>query len=211
MTTYAAFQDYYLRRMWRQGDADLTQDLPSLIREAEARIKRDVRNTDLTSVLEVAVTEGAVPLPGDFREVLSFKALQDDCLPMTFVPPNEFSAYNTNSSGNRAGLNKVASVFNNNINFVSNATVEDPTNLELIYYLGITPYETDPATPFYDLHPDFFLAAVDIQYYTYIRDFALANEFKGTYQEIWSSLETDSNYRMFPSGNLDARPAGEVW
>jgi len=56
---------------------------------------------------------------------------------------------------------------------------------------------------FYDANPDFFLAALDVQVYTYLREFELSQEKNNNYAVLLETMIRNSNYARWPSGSLD--------
>lgn len=196
MTTYAEFQAYYLRTIWREGDTVFETDLPKLIKEAEARINRDLRRHNITSsFVEENATEDSLELPGDFREMITVSI--EDRAPAKFVPYVQFLQEERNK---KVGYD--CYTINNNRVYFTLKNSPDPVKVSLNYYAGVTPYEDDPETPFYDLYPDFYKAAVHIQAYSYLRDFDLSTEYNTQYGVLLDSMVRDSNYAVFPSGQL---------
>src|SRR5574343_276594 len=72
MTTFTEFQEYFIRLMWRTGDTEFANDLPRLVKKAEARINRDLRQIGMTSEY-LGLLEGvdSFELPLDYVEARS--------------------------------------------------------------------------------------------------------------------------------------------
>ena len=91
MTTVTDFTGYYLRRLWREGDADLTQDLPQLVKEAEARMSRDIREHSLAKTVVLVSNPGNdyFDLPADYSEFISLNLSDEQ--PARLVQMGELS------------------------------------------------------------------------------------------------------------------------
>lgn len=201
MTSLAEFAPYYLRSIWREGDAALTEDLPRLVKEAEARISRDLRDANIvtTQDLVVAPPADAVPLPADFRELVKLDFVSERVA--RAVSPDSMNAIRRQESAYRDANLIYYSIYGGNINLSrwDNSTI----GLTMTYHMGVQPFATTPDTPsFYDRHPDFFLAALNVQTYGYMRDFDLSNEYNGKYVALLEDMRRESNYTMYPSGQL---------
>lgn len=211
MTTLADFSAYYLRSIWRTGDAELEQDLPRLIREAEARISRDLRDTRL--IVEAAFLSvypsSTVPLPPDFKELVTLeleggrlaRAVSTDTIDIIRARDNASYRFNERSPY------VYYSILGNSILF--NRTDNADLLGRMRYYAGITPM-TNEEHNFYDLHPDFFKAALNVQVYNYLREFELSQEHNGNYGAILEEMRRQSNYTMFPSGQLVSPLSADV-
>lgn len=203
MTTVLDFRAYYLRRVWREGDTALISDFPLLVKEAEARISRDFREWRLVnSATEVVPSNNYFDLPADFGEMLSLSVAGR---PYTAIGSADFLRLPARCALPNYSLS-AASVFFNR------GDVTDPVTVDYTYYMNVQPMDfvADGAEAgFYDLHPDFFLAALDVQVYTYMRDFDLSAENNSKYGGLLETMQRDSNYKMFPSGQLGSpMPSG---
>lgn len=201
MTSYAEFAPYYLRSIWREGDDALTEDLPRLVKEAEARISRDLRDANIVTTQEVLVVppEDTVPLPADFRELLKLDFVSERV--SRAVSPDSMNAIRRQENSYRDANIIYYSIYGGNINLARWDV--GIIGLTMTYYMGIKPFSTIPDTPsFYDRHPDFFLAALNVQTYSYMRDFDLSNEYNSKYGALLEDMRRESNYTMYPSGQL---------
>ena len=208
MTTYSEFQDYYTEKMWRTGDTAWTTNLPTLIRKAEARISRDLRVNDLYTDESGDVTVPYIDRPGDFREMVSLQYVDTTGNlrnSATALPLQQFVGYSSKfDQGDTSYAGCYYTVTADQIKLLANASVEAPVGYQMTYIRGITGYETDPAEPFYDLEPDFFEAALNIQAYDWLKDYNLVQTYNDEYTRLLNGMVTDSNYKIFPSGQLPA-------
>lgn len=199
MTSFADFQAYYLRKIWREGDADLTNDLPKLVREAESRIKRDLRDWTLATTANLELTSGNVfTLPGDFRELISGSVNGHplrSSIPATQLHRNKYDV-----EGPLIGDSY--SIMGRTLMVRGEASAIIPGNLSITYFMDLVPYELEPANPFYDLHQDFYIAALNVFAYDYIREFELKAMNEEAYNTLLDSMIRNSNYARFPSGQL---------
>ncbi len=214
MTTYAQFQEYYTRKMWRVGDIDWTTDLPQLIRKAERKISRDLRNQDLMSSGEVQVTDNNFPLPSDLREFTSIRLVGDRYPQGQFVSQAEYQKIQ-GSAGAAIGYTtyfkgRYFCQIGNTVFFTGFVDANAPDTVKFSYYMGVMPYESDPPEPFYDKHPDFYEAALNVQAYEYLKDFELSGQYENSYQILLDDMRRESEYQNFPSGQVDSRPPGNV-
>lgn len=206
MTTYAEFQEYYLRAIWRVGDADLQADLPKLMKEAEARINRDLKHTRLAnSDTENYAFPGliVVALPADFSEMISV-VLGGDSYPCSVLPLSEIQKIQGEINEGKS-LDKSLTVYGIAGDSLYAPSASDTgASVFMTYYIKVPAYEDLAVgqTSFYDKYPDFYIAALNVQVYNYLRDFNLSGEYNGKYTDILESMQRDSHYTMFPSGQL---------
>lgn len=199
MTSFADFQAYYLRKIWRTGDAELTEDLPSLIREAESRIKRDLRDWTLATTASFEIFNGnAFTLPGDFRELIS--ASLNGAPLLTSIPVTQLHRNKYDIEGPLLGGSY--SIVGRKLLVRGEASTVIPGALSMTYFMDLIPYELEPEIPFYDLHQDFYIAALNVFAYDYIREFELKSMNEETYNVLLDSMIRNSNYARFPSGQL---------
>lgn len=197
MTTYAEFKSFYLREIWREGDAALEQDLDRLIARAEAKIKRDLSDAKLVELLEMPIMQSPVALPGDFSEAISVSL---DGATLSLVSPDLFHKNTTASSPYRSAGSMYCVVGNNLL--INILPQFEESALVLQYYSGLTPFSLNPVAPYYDVNPDFYTAAVNVEVYNYLRDFDLSAEYNGKYAKLLEDMQRRSSYTLFPSGQL---------
>lgn len=198
MTTYAEFKDFYIREIWREGDTALISDLDRLIARAEAHISRALRQTSVIGTHTVNLLTDNTALPGDFREVLNASI---DGKPLTLRDLGyEAAALSPTKLSFEAG--KYYWIKGNDILFNLPTLVSPPLPLTMTYYAGVVPYASNPALPFYDKHPDFYTAAVNVEVYGYLRDFALSQEYNSKFSMLLEEMQRESGYMMYPSGQL---------
>lgn len=204
MTTIADFVGYYLRRLWREGDADLTSDLPRLVKEAEARMSRDIREHSIAKnvVLVAEPGDDFFTLPADYSELISLNLADGQASRLVSV--DELSRIRAVTPQGRAD---VFALLANRIYFSRGAV--EPTHYisaPLAYHIKVPPAPMD--TPdgemgFYDVNPDYFLAALDVQSYAYLREYDLSSEKNAIYGSLLETMIRNSNYARWPSGTLD--------
>lgn len=201
MTSYAEFAPYYLRSIWREGDAALIEDLPRLVKEAESRISRDLRDANIVTTQEIALVAPAdtVPLPADFRELIKLDFVSDKVA--RAVSPDTMNAIRRQEGAYRDASALYYAIYGGSVHIARWGG--GIIGLTMTYYMGVRPFSTTPDTPsFYDRHPDFFLAALNVQTYGYMRDFDLSNEYNGKYVALLEDMRRESNYTMYPSGQM---------
>ena len=202
MTTYADFKAFYLREIWREGDAALEGDLDRLIKRAEAKMSRDLRQQNLQASFVFPLlgnVTNTVPLPGDFRELVN---LYVDGKSLKSVDATRFPEYMDDYWLNGFPCTTYC-ISGGYIMLNARAPITVGNSLAMTYYRGITPYASNPVTPFYDTNPDFYTAAVNTEVYQYLRDFELSAEYNGKYTKLLEDMQRDSNYAQWPSGQLD--------
>lgn len=197
MTTYAEFQEYYLREIWREGDAALQADLPKLIRKAEARIKRDLKAQGLTGTVTLtSTTDNKVALPGDFGEAV---AVSINGIPSSVVAGSNINALTASTGAVRGGCFAIRGGY---LYANGTGTVDIPLDVKLVYQMGLVPYADEPVAPFYDQNPDFYTTVLNIYVYEYLRDLEMKAANDASYATLLESMERDSNYAKYPSGLL---------
>lgn len=209
MTTFADFQTYYLRKVWRTGDAELTGDLPLLVKEAESRIRRDLRDQKLATTANVVATTGSFfELPADFQELIS-GTVNGKRLTMA-VPMQDLYRSARDQEDDMTG--PFYSVLGNRL-FVRGRVSLIPAVADITYFMGITPYAdvAGASVPFYDAHPDFYIAALNVFVYDYLREFELKQQNEAAYGELLDSMIRNSNYARFPSGMTGSALISSPW
>lgn len=205
MTTYAEFKDFYTRKMWRMSDAAWDADLPNLIHAAEMKISRDLRHQNLMGQDTLINTGSPIPLPGDFRQAVSvFPA--NASMPAKALKYDDFKAM---AAQNRP-IGCYFSIHGGQLHIDGVASPANPVDIDTTYLTGIVPYSTDPAIPFYDMHPDFYMAAVNVQAYDYLKDFELSTEYNAKYEMLLDDMRRESNYILYPSGQMAVPLPGNV-
>ena len=170
-------------------------------KEAEARISRDLRDGNIVTTQEVLVVPpaDAFPLPADFRELIKLDFVSERVA--RAVSPDSMNAIRRQENNYRDANIIYYSIYGGNIN-IARWDV-GIIGMNMTYHMGIQPFALTPDTPsFYDRHPDFFLAALNVQTYNYMRDFDLSNEYNGKYAALLEDMRRESNYTMYPSGQL---------
>ena len=209
--TYDDFKTYYTRGKWRTGDTDWDTDLPQLIRKAESRISRDLRRQDIMAATEIPVTEPEFSLPSDVREIASIRLKGDQYPQGQFLNLDKFRQIQQNSQNEGSYFKgKYFAQVGNKILMTGTVDASAPDTVLLDYYMGIEPYENDPAIPFYDIHPDFYEAAVNIQSYEYLKDYETASIYETTYSGLLEDMIREGEYKTHPAGQIASQPAGYV-
>lgn len=208
MTTLAEFTPYYLRSVWREGDAALTQDLPRLVKEAEARISRDIRDARIMGVFDLAVVspDTSAPLPADFREIADVSFAGG--VQARAVPFSQLQDVRARRLWHGASVFHY-SIYNDAVHVLLGDNLAVAARIS--YYAGLAPFDKvkDGQQSFYDMHPDFFLSALNAQVQNYLRDFELAAAFETKYAALLEDMRRESYYIAYPSGQLPS-PFGAV-
>lgn len=213
MTTFADFQSYYTRKMWRVGDADWATDLPRLVKKAEARINRDLRQTELSTSTVISATANSFTMPADAREISSLStAASPASAAARAMSPSEYTSMLNQYGSTQRNYDRFFSVTGNTVHYETGATVDAPVSINLSYMMGITPYAdyAGVGDSFYDSNPDFYEAALNIEAYEYLKDFDLASIYEAKYVSVLDSMRADSEYHRYPSGQISNRLPGNV-
>lgn len=207
MTTYAEFQSYVIDFVWRKGDTDFATALPRLIRQGEARINRDAKiTTQETRAVIPALTTSIVPRPVDYASLRTISVLGS--APACYITPADFD-YRQVMTLNKPPFGHFYTIVGKN--FELSGPVPTPDySVSLAYYQKIIPYEDDPAEPFYDEYPDFYLAAVLIQCYSWLRNDAAAGDYENKFKTTLESMREDDAQQKYAGSPLAARLPGAV-
>lgn len=204
MTTVTDFVGYYLRRLWREGDQDLIKDLPQLVKEAEARMSRDIREHSIAKNVVLVAEPGNdfFTLPADYSEFISLNLADEQ--PSRLIGMDELSRIRAVTPQGRAD---VFALFGNRIYFArGKVDTTSYISAPLAYHIKVPPAPMDTVDgvmDFYDANPDYFLAALDVQTYTYLREYELSSEKNAIYGSLLETMIRNSNYARWPSGTLD--------
>ncbi len=207
-TTYADFQTYVLRTLWREGDADLTLDMPQLIREAEARMSRDLRIEDNLSIFSTTITENFVDLPVDYQEIKSVDFL-----------PKGAAAYITQQQYNGrvhffesdAQPPPFYTIFTKKLFVLGSIGDDNPLDISLLYYTKLPAFEDNTdLNQFYEDYPDIYLAAVLQRTYIHMRENERAGIFEKQYADLANSVMINEVARKRSGGPLHMALPGIV-
>ena len=208
MTTFADFQDYFLRLMWRTGDTEFTADLPRLVKKAEARINRDLRLIGQTvEYITTLDTADNFELPADYVEARSITV---EGYP-GFLRPITLQDMMARRADGRRSMSFAQDQNIMYINLAPDAT--NPPYVTMIYYCKVVPFETideDTDDTFYDKYPDFYEAALRVQCYDYLREFELSAEYNGKYQQLLEGMREFNASKQFPAGAIPFELPGIV-
>ena len=64
--TYTEFKAYITETLWRSGDSVFQANLDQMIKDAEARLSRDLSLEDDLGILSESITENFIALPEDY-------------------------------------------------------------------------------------------------------------------------------------------------
>ena len=206
--TYDEFKAYLTETLWRTGDTIFAGDLTQIIRDAEARISRDLRIEDNLTIVSETITENSLTLPSDYAEVKSVD-----------FPPKGAAAYITQQQfngrlrffENTAELPPFYTIFTKKVFVLGVVSAEAPLDISVLYYTKIPPFE-DNATDnvFYTDYPDIYLAAVLRQSYIYLRDHTTAGIYEGQYAQLAESVMNNEATRKRSGGPLHMALPGIV-
>ena len=211
MTTFTEFQEYFIRLMWRTGDTEFANDLPRLVKKAEARINRDLRQIGMTAEY-LGTLEGVdrFELPLDYVEA---RSVTIDGINAVFraITWQEMAARRSDGTTFSNTYAQDGGYMYLNIN--PNSGVVQWVRMS--YYSKVRPFDTvedeNDTTGFYDQHPDFFEAALRVQCYDYLREFELSAEFNGKYEQLLNTMKELKISQEFPAGALPVQLPGIVF
>ena len=209
MTTFADFQVYFMRLMWRTGDTDFQTDLPMLVKKAEARINRDLRligqKSEYVGFLE---NDDFFDLPPDYVEA---SAVTVAGYP-GFLRPITWQDMQARRAGGRYSMSFAQDGNTMYINLQPDST--NPPEFRVSYFAKAAPFENvdDPEVEtFYDKYPDFYEAALRVQCYDYLREFELSAEYNGKYQQLLDGMREFNSRQEFPAGAIPVQLPGIVF
>ena len=206
--TYTEFKAYVVETLWRTGDSVFEADLTQIIRDAEARMSRDLRIEDNLTIFSSTITENFVVLPSDYAEIKSVD-----------FPPKGASAYITQQQYNgRLKFYESDSqsppfytIFSKKLFVLGSIGTENPLDISLLYYTKIPPFEDNPVdNQFYSDYSDMYLAAVLRQSYIHLRDHVAGGIYEKQYADLATSVMTSEATRKRSGGPLHVMLPGIV-
>ena len=214
MTTYAEFQQYYIRKLWRDGDTSFASDLPVQMKQAEARINRDIRHYTLTKTFNDAAYDGTpVILPADYSQAQAVYIENEPAAQVTTRQGlhNINLALTDHDSVYRGRNGQFIAIEGNTLLITSSASIADPLNLTIVYVPKVPAYE-DHVTgdSYYDENPDFYLCAVDIYAYDYLMDEVKSSNAIAKYNGLVEDMREDQIRKKFPLGAIHQPMPGQV-
>lgn len=177
---------------------DLTAEIPSFIRLAEATANRSLREPMMSTVATVSVTGGRGTLPADYIEPILVTA---SGVPLEQVSPQQITSLKRYRM--MTGNPRYYSVDGQYLDTAAPATVD----VVLTYYRTI-PYLSDVVTSNWllDKMPDFYLYASLVQAGIYLYDAEMTDRYMNLLQAIIGSEDASSQ-----QARLDApREAGRT-
>jgi hypothetical protein len=202
---YADFKAYLLRALWRTGDGDFEADLDVLIRKAESRINRDLREITATKSVDIEITTNTFDLPTDYVEATAV-VIRDSG---TYLSPTTVQRFMALDDQDATG--NLFVIVGRQMRVLQNPSATEPMTVQLTYYYRAPAFAaTVGDNQFYEDAPDFYEAAVRVQCYDYLREFELSAEYNGVYASLLESMEKDSTRREFPAGAIDCPLPGIV-
>lgn len=147
---------------------DLTTQIPSFVRLAEARFSRELLCRQQETRSTATLSEQFLALPTDFKSMKQLQVNSDPVAPLLFVAATELDKERQLIS-DVAGKPRLFSIIGSEIEF---APVPDAEyEVEMVYYAKITPL-SDSATSNWLLtdHPDLYLYGSLMQAAPYLHD-----------------------------------------
>ncbi len=206
--TYTEFKAYVTETLWRTGDSVFEADLTQIIRDAEARMSRDLRIEDNLSIISETITENSIALPADYAEVKSVE-----------FPPRGAAAYITQQQFNgRVKFFESDSqpppfytIFTKKIFVLGSIGVDSPLDISVLFYTKIPPFQDNPTdNKFYEDYSDMYLAAVLRQAYIFLRDHQTAGIYEKQYADLATSVMNSEATRKRSGGPLHMALPGIV-
>ena len=130
---YATFKTFLTTFLWRDGDAVLIANLDALITMANAELNRVFKVEDRTILADTPVTDTAMTLPLDYREMRHMSL--EGVGPMTYLSPMEFARREVANRSNQRL--PVFTVSNTLIRLLGDFSPENPGNLTMVYYANV--------------------------------------------------------------------------
>ena len=206
--TYTEFKAYVTETLWRTGDSVFEADLTQIIRDAEARMSRDLRIEDTLTIFSSTITENFIALPADYAEIKSVD-----------FPPKGAAAYITQQQYNgRLKFYESDSqsppfytIFSKKLFVLGSIGTENPLDISLLYYTKIPPFEDNTVdNQFYSDYSDMYLAAVLRQSYIHLRDHVAGGIYEKQYADLATSVMTSEATRKRSGGPLHVQLPGIV-
>lgn len=163
--TYDEFLAYVTETLWRTGDAEFAVALPQMILEAEARMSRDLRIEDNTTIAELSMEANSIALPADYAEIrsVSFAPYESTA----YVTPQRFGYLSTQNFSTPPPF---YTVMTKKIYVPGDISAALPLPVSILYYTKVPAFVDNPTdNPFYETYPDLYLAAVLTNTYIFLR------------------------------------------
>ncbi len=206
--TYDEFKAYVAETLWRSGDIIFAANLDQLIKDAEARMSRDLRIEDNLAIISETITENSIALPSNYAEVKSVD-----------FPPKGAAAYITQQQfngrvkfyENTTERPPFYTIFTKKIFVLGVVSAESPLDISVLYYTKLPSFQDNPVDNFfYEDYSDMYLAAVLRQAYIFLRDHTTAGIYEKQYADLATSVMNNEATRKRSGGPLHMALPGIV-
>lgn len=188
------FDAFLARYLWREGDSDLTADLPVLVRMGEAKLTRDLRVIRRLQAGVVPAISRIIPYPPGYHSLRTLATAQG---PWSYVAPHELIARRTAGTDDR-----VYTLTNDGIVLGSlDPTPAAPVDFELSYYTTLPAYTADETwvqAEYFDL----YLYAILVASAPYLREDERVGEWRDYYGETLEAVLADDKHRQYDGAPL---------
>lgn len=211
MTTYASFKDYYLRSIWRTGDTNLLTDFDKLVVKAEKRIERDLRQNQLPIIVSLLLPAGLnyveLTVPAQSVESVRWLAQPNNLKAEVYTYQDwreHYERYDSCRDGTRYAMGSYKEDEDSPLltYLYININSDDSETIQVTGAPQFLSFTTNPLYPYYDVEPDFFEAALNVQVYKYLREFELSQEYQADYLGLLEDMRRKAAYERFPTSPL---------
>ena len=195
-------------RNWlrRNGDTDLDADLPFILRNAEARLAREVVHSSQVVVATLELAGRSAALPADCLELRSITKQGSRSRKLELVTPE---VLRESTLWDASGDPGYYAVERRDVYFAPAASVDTPVTLDISYFARFDPLQEDGDTNYLlSNHFDLYLYAVLAEACIFLQDERLALQFEAKYVDIRRRLiEQDGDFRH--SGSVVRRTGSQ--
>lgn len=204
---YAAFKDYLLRFLWRDGDPVLASDLDQLIKMGEARLNRDLRVDDMTRIKRASLEADSVAVPTDFAEMRSIY-VEGVPTPLEYVTPHGLAEAWSRTKGSR--FQPIYSYAGDALLFCGPMSPTSPLSVVMTYYAKVPDFQGTDASWLADNYLDLYTYACLRHTASYLRDDERVGLWKNEYDESLASVSASYTRKKYAGSPLKPSLPGSV-
>lgn len=174
---------------------DLTNQAKTFISLAEATFSRHLRVRQMVNRSRLVIDDRYVPLPMDWDKAWNVQRVEDNT-PLQYLSPGEMDKKRTQERPSSSCPTHY-SLFGDSLELNPSPTVEDPVEIEMIYYAKVPPLtDSRPVNWLLTTHPDIYLYGALVHSAPFLMDDPRLQVWQTLYEKaVASANESDTDAR----------------
>ena len=203
--TFQQFIDYLTTHLWKIGDSLVVNNLPTIIKTADAELNASFKVEDRNTIMEATAVSRRIQMPLDFRSMIALANPRYGG--MTYRSQRLFS---TDLINNMHGTpNGSYTVSGNSIYLTGSPSVDQPFDLVMIYYRNLPDFAVEDQSWMADKFLNVYLYCVLKHTATFLREDERLAVWTALYQEAFNlAMEENAHEVKFAGTPLKMHMGG---